>query len=573
MPKIHQLPPHVIAKIAAGEVIERPAYAVKELIENALDAKADYITIQLEEAGLKKIIVTDNGEGMSYEDIQECFKPHTTSKLSQEDDLTGITSLGFRGEALASIAAMSSVTIKSRTSDSSAGTIVALKAGNITKLSPVGTPIGTTVIVDHLFSHVPARKKFLKTPTTELRHSIETVFRYALAYPHIRFFLSHNKKTLLDLPKKQDMHDRLRIIFGNDITSNFIPLDHEASYLKISGFLAKPQVATYSQSKQFIFVNNRYITDKSIALSVKEGYGNLLEAKAYPVFVLFLALPYETVDVNVHPRKEQVSFIDNRFIADTVKLAVTETLKKHNLTFHALRWKIDPLYDPTTEQLYSPRKGNLSSFAGQLLKDAISPWDMRETTQILQQSNYTHLHNLYIVTQTKNGIVFVDQHAAHERILYEQFAKNFEQKKQESYALSKPYPLRLPVTETVLLEEHSEHLQQYGFIIENFQYNTFRITHIPLVFKDQDLITRIRELLDILAKENTVQMITGKHMRMLSYLACRSAIKAGEKLTKKQCKELVEKLEQTSNNATCPHGRPTKITISLQELNRLFKRT
>jgi len=302
MNKIHPLPDDIIARIAAGEVIERPVYAVKELLENAIDAKASVITIHIEEAGLKKITVIDNGEGMSKADILESFRPHTTSKIAG-DTMHEIRTFGFRGEALSSIAAISDMTIASRLVTDTSGYAIELKQGNIEKSGPIGIPAGTIVTVNNLFYTVPARKKFVKSIRTEFRHIIDLINIYALSYPNVRFTLIHNKKTILDISSNQSILDRIKQSLGEKIYRNIIPIQYEDGYIKLSGYISKPQVYAYTPEKHYLFVNKRKISDKLISQAIKDAYGTLLETSAYPAAILFIDVPYELVDVNVHPRK------------------------------------------------------------------------------------------------------------------------------------------------------------------------------------------------------------------------------------------------------------------------------
>ncbi|HSW97402.1 MAG TPA: DNA mismatch repair endonuclease MutL [Candidatus Saccharimonadales bacterium] len=560
MKTIHQLPQQVISKIAAGEVIERPAYAVKELIENAIDAKAEYITINIEEAGLKKISVTDNGIGMNKEDLLECFRPHTTSKISTEEELTRIQSLGFRGEALASISAISNLTIKSKTNHEAEGIEVKIKSGTSEKISPIGIPLGTTVLIENLFHTVPVRKKFLKSQATEFRHIVEIVIQYALAFPDIRFFLTHNKRIILDLSKNQTLIDRIKLLLGKDLFEELIPISRQTSYLKINGYLSKPQLTATTLSKQFIFVNNRRVHDRFISGAVKEAYGYLLEQNSYPIFILFFTIPFERVDVNIHPRKDQVNFADRKTFIEEIRKEIRETLEQQNIIYNK-------------KLLYSPKSGFTHSFAGKLLKDSITPWGIK-TEKINSNAPVEQLHNLYLVTQSSKGMVMIDQHAAHERILFEQFRKEFGEKKQlfSAYELPRSETLELSITDKELINEHEKILKKLGIRIDHFQGNSYIISSIPQFLKDRDIKTYIRELLDTFSEEKNVTEIDRQTKKMLAYLACRSAIKAGEKLTKQQMKDLIKKLEETKNNETCPHGRPTKIIVSLLDLNKLFKR-
>lgn len=554
MQKIYPLPQDVIAKIAAGEVIERPAYAIKELVENAIDAKATSITIHLADSGLKKIVVIDNGEGMSSNDIQECFKPHTTSKLSSEEQLHAIHTLGFRGEALSSISSISNMTIKSKTKNEVAGTQVVLQEGTIASVSSIGTPVGTSVTIDNLFYPVPARKKFLKSQRTEFRHILDIVSHLALAHPEIRFVLTHNNKTIFDLPKTQTHSERIQKFLGPSIYEQLIPFTYTDQYMGFTGFLAKPQVVTRTSSKQYLFVNQRRIQDKYVGQAVKEAYGNLLEATASPIFVLFLTVPAEIVDVNVHPRKEQVRFLNKDSLFKKIKVAVADTLSKNNLTFLNLDWKV--------------RDGQTKSYAGQLLKQLVLS-DAALLTTREKNAEIQQIHNLYLLTATKQGLLIIDQHAAHERILYQEFMNVFEKEKQKTEVinLSKPQSIELSMTELEALEEQKEELRKIGFI---FNGNT--LTAVPTLFKDWDYQKLINEMLEDTLEEKLIADIGQQEYKMLAYLACRSAVKAGDPLTKEQMKKLLDQLEKTQNNTTCPHGRPVRIAVSLQDLHKMFKR-
>lgn len=556
MQKIHKLSEQVIARIAAGEVIERPAYAVKELLENAIDAKADTIHITLEQAGLKKIMITDNGDGMNEADLQMSFQHHTTSKLSEHNDLTGIKSFGFRGEALSSIAAVSTLTIKSRSKRASLGTLIELHTGKIIKKLPIGMPQGTSIIVDHLFSSTPVRRKFLKSERTELRLIMDIVLQAALAHPQIRFQFVHNKRTLFDLPKTKSIIQRVKMLLGIDIFSALIPIQFDDPHIQIAGFISKPHLISTTSQKQYLFINGRSVTDTSIAQSVKEGYSSLLDNRTYPVFVLFLTLPYETVDVNIHPRKEQVAFLNKQQLLTTIKTAVEKTLQQNNITPYDIGWN-----------------NNMPSYATSILKDEILPWQVENLARIIKSSDVAQFHNVYIVKQTYNGILLIDQHAAHERILYEQFTTLYEEKKREKkqHILSNALSLELSPVDMSTVLEYKNTLSELGFQFEQFGNTMIQVTHIPLFFKSHDIKALFSELLHNISQSNEKKIDT-QSQKMLAFLACRTAIKAGDKLHKKQCENIIEQLEKTLHNATCPHGRPTRVEISLHQINKLFKR-
>lgn len=564
MQTIFALPHNIIAKIAAGEVIERPSFAVKELIENAIDAKADLIQIHVEEAGLKRITIIDNGVGMTEEDLELCFLPHTTSKLREEHQLTNIQTLGFRGEALSSIAAISDMIIQSRTADAAGGTVVRLKGQHVDEIAPIGTPVGTIVTVDNLFQSVPARKKFLKSPQTEFRHITEVVMQFALAYPNIHFILTHNKKTVFDLPPKQDALKRIKVLLGTSLFEQLIPVDYEENFLTITGLIGKPQAAGKANQKQFVSVNNRLVTDRVVALAVKEAFGSLLPAASTPVFLLQITLPAETVDVNIHPRKEHIAFLNSTQIFTAIKQAVSQTLEEHNLTFHLAKFKHDT----------SARLGETTSFAGQLLKETVLPWNRTPTGVLPKDLLVTQLHQTYLLVPTEEGLQMFDQHAAHERILYEQFAKAFttEKKKKQLYELSQPLTLHVSIAEAQLLEEYASLFADLGFVLEPFQGTSYILRAVPGVFRGRKSEKIVRDMIADLADESGLRTIDLSSQRMLKFLACRAAVKAGDVITPTQAKNIVKQLAATPNNATCPHGRPTKIAVTLEDLQKLFRR-
>lgn len=558
MHKIHQLPPEIIAKIAAGEVIERPAYAVKELIDNSLDAGAKNITITIEKSGLKKIEVSDDGEGMSLEDIQECFKPHTTSKIKRELDLYSIKSFGFRGEALSSIAAISDLTIISKTAKQTAGTLLELHNGAVKKLSPIGAPVGTTVTALHLLSTTPARKKFLKSFHTEFRYILDVSINFALAYPNVHFTLVHNNRTIFDLPITENIFDRITLLLSRTVSENLIPIEFEDSYLQISGFIGKPQIAQRN-AKNYLFVNNRPVSDKTITTTIKEIFGSLLETHSYPFYILFLKLPYEAVDVNVHPRKEQVSFLDSTMINQPLAVAVEETLSTNNLLFSNIRTK---------------KEQTTNSVAGQILKESVIPWQTRDLFSLRPEGEIIQIHNLYLVTQSENGVIFIDQHAAHERILFEKLLTEFSKQKQQAaiFRLPKTISFDLSFSDAEILKEYLYIFTDIGFEIENFKDNTFIVTAVPELFKDRRHEKLIMEMLEDVKEKKDLKTIDTQSKRMIAFLACRTAVKRGDSLTKEQAKELIKQLELSPNNITCPHGRPTKVEVPLSYIHKNFKR-
>lgn len=553
MKNIIKLSPQLIAQIAAGEVIERPFYAVKELIDNAIDANATEINITLEDGGLKKIIISDNGNGMGKEDLLESYKIHTTSKVKNEDSLSAITSMGFRGEALASIAAVAKLEIKSRTDKDIAGYKIEVSSGKLISEGPVGMPKGTIIEISNIFSKIPARKKFLKSSATELRNIVEIFISFSLMFPEIKFTLTHNKKKLFDLQQTTDSLKRISAVLNESTINNLIPVTKsENSYIKVSGFIAKPQYTTQSVNKQFIFVNNRRIQDKTISQAVKDSYSSLIPDRQLPVFLLFINIPFELVDVNVHPRKEQLAFHSPQTIYEAVFNTIKETLNNFDLTFNK------NTYSPITK-----------STTGDLLKENSNPWQVKKEQLQINFSTLQQVHKLYLTVETKYGLLIVDQHAAHERILFEQYKKEFINQKSKKNTLVKPLSINLTIQEKLLVQEYVQELNRIGI---EFNNSLTAITCLPKIFSDREIKQTLKELLEMLEQKNYIKEIDSVSLKVIQFLSCKNAVKAGDKLEKNEGIKLIKKLEQTDNNYTCPHGRPTKYIFALKELNKLFKR-
>ncbi len=564
MQKIIHLSDHVVAKIAAGEVIERPSYAVKELVENAIDAHASLIEVHLENAGLKKITIIDNGEGMSREDVSIAFLPHTTSKLTNEDHFLGIKTLGFRGEALSSIASISTLTIKSRLHNHPEGTVVTVRNGTLEAISPVGMPPGTIVSVDNLFLNVPVRKKFLKSDKTELRHIIDMMVHFALAYPSIHFIVTHNKKKIFDLSKKEEISERIKTLLGISFFEQLLPLQFDDGHVEITGYIGKPNIATRYNQKQYIFVNNRFVSDRMISLAAKEAFGTLLPSSYSPVFLLYFNVPAETVDVNIHPRKEYIAFINQKHIFDATKQAILQTLNEHNITFRLAAFREE----------YSAKLAEINSTTGQILKQKVLMPEKSTQGNLIKHAPFIQIDNTYILTIGKNGILLIDQHAAHERILYEQFVEAFLQEKEKKliYELPTLHTIDLSLSEKHLIEEYESVFNELGFTFENFQGNSIILRTIPQVFKGRSLEKIIKDFLSDLSEKLEIKDIDSPTQRMLTFISCRSAVKSGDKLATKQMKEIVKSLEKIKNNHTCPHGRPIQIEITTLDLDKLFRR-
>ncbi len=564
MKTIKLLPPEVISRIAAGEVIERPAYAVKELIDNSLDAGADNLTIYLENNGLKKIIVHDNGHGMSKDDLLESFKIHTTSKVHEVDDLSNINSLGFRGEALASMAAMSELVIQSRDESSLVGTEVKLKNGVVNSINPLGMPVGTTVIINNLFQTIPARKKFLKSARTELGHIIDIVISAAVGNPKIGFSLYHNQRKILILNKSKERLERISLLFPVSKMSNMIQVSHKDQFIEIRGLISPPTESLSTSNKEIIYINERQITDTQLQKTIKLAYGSLLPFHRYPYFIIFIKLPFEFVDVNIHPRKEQVGIANKENLIEELTQVVQQALQKYTIT-------------SDVHLLFSPKDKTTNSVMGLLLQENVDTWMVRDSEQNALKGDPLQIDKTFILLPVKKGFYLVDQHAAHERILYEQFSKAFllEQSKVEQFILSAPVELDLPFVEMQKLTDSRDFLKRFGFTFSTNKTRLF-LTAVPLIFRDRNYVDLILELLtrtdDVLvAKEKSFRTDIQTH-KTLAYLSCRQAIMAGDMLSNSEMKRLLEQLNKTSNNTTCPHGRPTRVYVSQMDLYRVFKR-
>lgn len=549
MSKIKILEKDVVNKIAAGEVIERPASVVKELVENSLDAKSSSIKIEIEKSGLKKIEVSDDGVGMSKEDLKKCFYPHATSKISKIEDLEDVKTLGFRGEALASISAVSGLTVRSREDNDLVGNELRVDEEEIVSR---GMAKGTCVVVENLFSKVPARKKFLKTPATELRQILLVATKLALAFPEVGFSLIHNGKSIFDLPKEQSLEDRVYLILGKDIYQSLIPFNFESPYLKGRGFMGKPQIAIASKRKQYIFVNNRPVKSLDLSLAIKKAYGSLLDSKSQPIFILFLDFLSSNIDVNIHPKKEEVKFLNSSQVSQVVSQAVKKELEKRNLVYTI----------GDRDHLKTMDGGS-----AKVLKDKVDLWQVRERggEEIIQ------IDNTYLITENKGGILIIDQHAAHERILYEQLLKTFKQVKEEREVIKKEEIFELPLNESVFLKDNLEMFSDLGFEIEFLKENSFKVSLVPVIFQKRNISELISQIIEDFLEDN-LDEVDDIAEKTISYLACKGAIKSGDYLDLNERKRLIEKLENTETKYTCPHGRPVKIEISISELEKMFKR-
>lgn len=574
MARIHRLPPAVITAIAAGETIERPAYVIKELIENALDAGATSIDIAFSQAGLERIRVYDNGSGMSPEDLALAPLPHTTSKITALDDLATLTTFGFRGEALASMSKVANVTLASRQATEDTGHVLQVYHGDIGEVRPHGMTKGTQVVVEQLFEHVPVRKKFLTNLQKERRAIVEIVTQQALSSPQVGFVLKDGNKVLLDLPAQQDLAARINFLFDQTTIEQLIPVRFHHSFVTINGYIGTPQLARKIGRHQYFFLNQRAVSFPVLSTVLRKAYGSLLQTGFVPWFLLHLELPPTMFDPNIHPRKEAVAFLDEAQVIALMNKAVVEALSSQNLSF---QYQFPPVSPSATFQLRD--KHSPLPELHQLLRQEVQPWSVTapNTNQVLQ------IDNTYLLFPEDEGFTIIDQHAAHERILYEQFKAAFENKQRSTedlnsqdtepttIALDPVHIINLNPTEDALWQEHALTLQTIGFAWQIFGPQSYQITHVPRLLADHSLNQVITQLLDDLAA-NLPLTITNQTHKTLAYLACRSAVMAGDPLSTEQAQRLITQLAATTNNATCPHGRPTRIHFAKDKLEVLFGR-
>lgn len=552
MSKIHALPPLLVSKIAAGEVIERPAFVVKELVENALDAGSTQITVEVHKGGLESIAVIDNGEGMTADDLFLSWQRHTTSKLSPDSDLTIIEKLGFRGEALSSIAAVSALTIQSRRHDEPGGSLISVRNGKLLDSSAVGMAPGTIVRVEQIFSGLPGRQKFLSSAQTEWQHIVRILEGQALAYPSVRFVVKHNGRLVFDAPS-QSTPDRMAKILGTEVAAQSFPFAMEDPYATITGFLGTPQLSFHTNVPSHFIVNQRVVKNPALVQALKESYKGLLKVEATPFFLLYINVPLQTVDVNIHPRKEEIKFLNERELSTALRQNVVSAANDQRLSY---RW--------------STPEGDTNSYAAKTVRSDVvaSLRNVTASTPIIQ------LHDLYIATPTPEGFVLIDQHAAHERVMFERLSESYEKlkKDQKVVRFSVPQELSLPVSQGAILESNLETLTKLGFEIKSIGESVFQVKAVPEFFQDRDLLQLFQEILTDLEDGEMVNAIDKHTNRMLAFLACRMAIKGGERLSDERIRELILELGNTKTSYTCPHGRPTHIELTLRDLEKAFGR-
>jgi DNA mismatch repair protein MutL len=595
MARIQQLPPAVVAKIAAGEVIERPASVVKELLENSVDAGSTRIDVEVEQGGADLIRVVDNGCGMLAADLPLAFASHATSKLQDSEDLFRIGTLGFRGEALASIGGVAKVIVQSRVADQPHGAEIACHGGQLSSVGVWnGTP-GTRLEVRHLFYNTPVRRKFLRTPGTEMGHVSEVFTRLALARPGLYLTLRHNGKPVYEVSTTASLLDRLGLFFGAEVKDRLYPIEAAHGPVRLRGFVADPACDRGNARMQYLFVNGRWVRDRSLGHALQEAYRGLLMTGRYAVAFLFLEMPPDQVDVNVHPTKAEVRFRDSHFLYSMVLGTIRQQLQGANLT---ARLRVTSTLDSPVVARQGdgeigrqgegeaavvqtrPVRGPFAFpetiiTAAPVTRDPASPGVASPPPARGPQAEVKaiQLYDAYLVLETPQGMLVIDQHALHERILFEQLKSRIRTGPLETQRLLIPEPVDLSAEHAARTLEHREALAELGILVEEFGGGTLLVHGYPAILGSHNPQAILKAVVDHLTTKDRPPTREQLLNNLLSLMACHAAVRAGEPLTQEQIASLVAQRELADDTHHCPHGRPTALLFSRDDLDRQFRRT
>lgn len=628
MSHIARLSEHLINQIAAGEVVERPSNAVKELVENSIDANADEIKIDLSGGGIKLIRVTDNGSGIDADDVSLALHRHATSKIQNLHDLENVTSMGFRGEGLASIASISRLTLTSRQETANHATQVMAIDGTIEETKAAAHPVGTTVEVLDIYFNTPARRKFLKSENTEYAHCLTAIERLALANPAIAFTVTHNGKTTLKLPQ-QDIHARIAAILGQDFQIASLPIESPEGELMISGAIAKPSFNKGRTDKQYFYINGRYIKDRTLSHAVKKAYQDVLHHALTPAFVLYLTLPTSLYDVNVHPTKTEVRFRDSQAVYRLVFHSLSKALAntdasqteaisqpQASLASLPLETSIEQSateehnfapWQPTRQQQNQGKSHQSNSSSSPIVSYAKKPTQFNLTLkenaraladyQILYQDNeptsttdslqendnqnttqyplgfaIAQLLGIYVLAQTDEGLILVDMHAAAERVTYERLKTQHQQAHITQQQLLIPQTIDVGLALHAAAEEHLDTLKNLGLDLSPLTDSKLAIRAVPNMLAKSDLTKLVLDVLQELSEQGESETIQQQENRMLATMACHGSVRAGRQLTIPEMNALLRDMENTPRANQCNHGRPTWIKLRLEDLDSLFLR-
>lgn len=600
MSKIKLLDELTIQKIAAGEIIERPSSIIKELVENSLDAGSSSITIEVMNGGKTHIRVTDDGHGMVEEDLDIAFKRHSTSKLSNVDDLHSILSLGFRGEALASISTVSQIEVLTKVSEGSSGIQIHVEEGEILKKQPIGCPKGTTMIIKDIFYNTPARENFLKSDLVESNHINNIVYKLALGNPGISFKYIKDNKVVFKTSKNNNLLSNIYSLLGKEFSENLIPIKYKDSDFEIDGYISKNTFYRGNRSHQYLYVNNRYINSAVISELIEKQYKSIIPINRFPVFILFINIDPSLIDVNIHPTKQQIKFINQKDINIGIENTVNNELEKILSIPKARSNKVDKgtnkkdlplLFDQDFIEKNNKLHSNIEN-SSNIYKDKVNMIQREEEHIIEDKVEYVEdeinkdsiddilkrvriigiLFSTYILVEDPilQNLHVIDQHAAHERVMYERFKKEYENEKIVVQNLLAPEVIDLTNTEASLVVDNIEFLEGLGFIVEEFGTNSVILRGVPILFGNPNITGLFLELVDILKTD--IKSSYETRLDKIIKISCTRAIKSGDKMEKIEIKSLFDQLGETKNPYTCPHGRPTIIEVSKRYIEKEFKR-
>lgn len=616
MGKIRILPENIISKIAAGEIVERPASVVKELVENSLDAQSTYIQIELRAGGKKFISVLDNGEGMTKDDALLSLERHATSKIRRVEDLFSIKTLGFRGEALPSIAGVSRLRLTTKTKDTLSGTRISIEGGIMKSVEEIGCPPGTTVEVRDLFYNTPPRLKFMKTTETELSNILDIIQREALVRPDVGFEVTHEGKTLLHLIQRKTLVERLPEVFPN---TKLFEIKSESEGIQVHGFVSGPEDTRTTTQKLFIYVNRRSVKDKFLIRMLIDSYGRMIERGRFPQGILLIEIPAEEVDVNVHPTKNEVRFRRAGVVGELIKVAMSDMLN-HAPWINGYRARVENAVQGffekgrVSEKTYTSKDGFFEARQNARIptfhsydeipqgKEIVLKTPDAQAIQVnntkpshlpvIQDSQYTlhpapikqtgffstlnvigQLGKLYIICASESGMILIDQHAAHERINYERLKNAYLKREFEIQELLFPLPIELSSDETQILEEHKEEIESLGIKIEGFGKGSFLIRSVPALLKNSDIEKLLKEMVGEITTLGKEESLTRHIDQIIATMACHISVRASQELNYEKMRALLQELDCTEFPHACPHGRPVSRELTFEELDKMFKRS
>jgi DNA mismatch repair protein MutL len=583
--KIKVLGEDLVSLISAGEVIENPSSIVKELIENSLDAGTDMIDISIEGGGIDKIVVSDNGTGISREDCEICLHRHSTSKVSTKEDIDAIATYGFRGEALASIAAVADVRITTQTKDEDVGTLIVSRVGETPKITDSSRPIGTTVEVNDLFKKIPARRKHLGSPKVEGQRILEVIMKHAVIRTDVGFRLLRDEKVVIDCPPTESAIDRITYLWGSDVAKGLVEVYYSEEGVWVQGFAAMPPISRGNRSREYFAVIQRPISDERLSNAVESAYSTLLMKGQYPVCALNIGMNLEDVDVNVHPTKREVRILELEKVSSIVTNAVRDALgvDKEMVESHSLETFLDassPSHvktheEPATVSDRSPSELRSVHPVEQMILEPLTAVNEDEDPVNLLGGVFRiigQIHQLYILLEDDRSLLIIDQHAAHERVLYEELRKEVNEKRVAIQELLEPFVLSLSPSEREQILDLSDTLDELGFSISSFGGNDVSISTVPDVFGRVASNAELISLLDQISSMGIKEAQAGFMDELVKLTACHSAIRAGQTLSVEEIRSLIEDFSKTQGKYTCCHGRPSMIRITKDNLDKAVGR-